>query len=178
MRIAIQESLLPQRSRKPEQAIVFSVADQEFAVAAESVQEIRSADSLASTAIELDCVALPKVRHTVERGHHTYYVVNAGVHFSLRVSRPTLVLIMRQLRIAVLVDRIERMGEISGVYPLPRAFAGDERRWYRGLAYLEDHVIPVVRPSGFLTDDEFQLLDRAMSAAAAPVEQAEGAAPA
>jgi chemotaxis signal transduction protein len=178
MKIAVQESLLPHRSRRPEQAIVFSVAHQEFAIAAESVQEIRSADSLASTAIELEYVALPKVRHTVERAHHTYYVVNAGVHFSLPISRPTLVLIMRQLRVAVLVDRIERMGEISGVFPLPRAFAGDERRWYRGLAYLEDHVIPVVRPSGFLTDEEFQLLDRATLASAVPMEQRDGAAPA
>ncbi|HKS80111.1 MAG TPA: chemotaxis protein CheW [Candidatus Acidoferrales bacterium] len=176
MRIAVQEPLLPRTARKPEQAIVFSVAGQDFAIAAESVQEIRSADSLASTAIELDCVTLPKVRHTVERAHHTYYVVNAGVHFSLPVSRPTLVLIMRQLRVAVLVDRIERMGEISGVYALPRAFAGDERQWYRGLAYLDDHVIPVVRPSGFLTAEEFQLLDRASRSSAA-AQEVEGAIP-
>jgi len=155
---------------------VFSVAHQDFAIAAESVQEIRSADSLASTAIELDYVALPKVRHTVERGHHTYYVVNAGTHFSLPVSRPTLVLVMRQLRVAVLVDHIQSMGEISGVYPLPRAFAGEERHWYRGLAYLDDHVIPVVRPSGFLTSEEFQLLDRAARASETP-RGMDGAAP-
>ena len=155
---------------------MFSVAHQDFAIAAESVQEIRSADSLASTAIELDYVALPKVRHTVERAHHTYYVVNAGTHFSLPVSRPTLVLVMRQLRVAVLVDHIQSMGEISGVYPLPRAFAGEERHWYRGLAYLDDHVIPVVRPNGFLTSEEFQLLDRAARASETPRET-EGAAP-
>ncbi len=56
---------------------------------------------------------LPKVRHMVERAHRTYFVVNAGVHFGLPVTRPTLVLILRQLRVAVLVDRIERMAEIS-----------------------------------------------------------------
>ena len=177
MRIAVHESLMPRMPGKPEQAIVFSVADRNFAIAAESVQEIRSADSMASTAIEVDCIALPKVRHTVERANHTYYVVNAGVHFSMPVSRPTLVLIMRELRVAVLVDRIERMGEISGVYPLPRAFAGDERQWYRGLAYLEDHVIPVIRPSGFLTGEEFQLLDRASHASSA-AKESKGTTPA
>jgi hypothetical protein len=46
------------------------------------------------------------------------------------------------------------------VYALPRAFIGDERRWYRGLAYVEDHVIPVIEPTGFLTREEFQALDR------------------
>jgi chemotaxis signal transduction protein len=71
---------------------------------------------------------------------------------------------MRQLRVGVLVDRIERMEEILAVHPLPRAFTGEERRWYRGLTYLDDHVIPVISPSGFLTKDEFQQLDRAATA--------------
>jgi len=63
-------------------------------------------------------------------------------------------------------DRIDRMAEIAAVYPLPRGFTGDERRWYRGLAYLDDSVIPVVEPTGFLTPEEFQRLDRASAAAA------------
>jgi hypothetical protein len=62
--------------------------------------------------------------------------------------------------VAVLVDKIERMAEINSVHALPRAFIGDERRWYRGLAYLEDHVIPVIEPTGFLTREEFVALDR------------------
>jgi hypothetical protein len=66
------------------------------------------------------------------------------------------------------VDRIERMAEIAAIHALPRAFAGEERRWYRGLTYLEDHVIPVIQPSGFLTTDEFRSLDRATNAIAAP----------
>jgi chemotaxis signal transduction protein len=168
MRLAVEESLLPKLARGPEQAIVFSVAHQSFVIAAESVQEIRSTDSLAATAIELDRIDLPKVRHTVERAHRIYYVVNACTHFSLPVSRPTLALVMRQLRVAVLVDSIDRMGEISGVYALPRAFSGEERRWYRGLAYLDDHVIPVVRPSGFLTPEEFRMLDHASALTASP----------
>jgi hypothetical protein len=66
------------------------------------------------------------------------------------------------------VDRIERMADISSAYPLPRGFIGDERRWYRGLAYLDDRVLPIVQPSGFLTADEFARLDRAASAATQP----------
>jgi chemotaxis signal transduction protein len=160
--------------RRPETVILFFVANQMFAVAANSVQEIRSTDSLAGAASEIERPELLKVRHTLERSSRTYYVVNAGVHFGLRVTRPTLVLILRQLRAALLVDRIERMAEVSAVYPLPQAFTGAERRWYRGLAYLDDIVIPVVEPTGFLTAEEFQLLDRAEKAAASLCEM-EGA---
>jgi hypothetical protein len=146
------------------------VANQMFAISADYVQEIRSTDSLAGAASEIENPELPKVRHTIERAHRTYYVVNAGVHFGLPVTRPALVLILRQFRAALLVDRIDRMAEISGVHPLPLAFAGDERRWYRGLAYLDDSVIPVVEPTGFLTPEEFQLLDRASKLAASQRE--------
>src|SRR5271154_3327111 len=116
------------RARRTETVILFFVANQMFAVAANSVQEIRSTDSLAGAANEIERPELPKVRHTIERSRRTYYVVNAGAHFGLRVTRPTLVLILRQLRAALLVDRIERMAEVSAVYPLPHAFTGEERR--------------------------------------------------
>jgi chemotaxis signal transduction protein len=160
--------------RRAETVILFFVANQMFAVAANSVQEIRSTDSLAGAANEIKMPELPKVRHTIERGGRTYYVVNAGAHFGLPVTRPALVLILRQLRAALLVDRIERMAEVSAVYPLPRAFTGAECRWYRGLAYLDDVVIPVVDPTGLLTAEEFHLLDHAEKAAASQREM-EGA---
>jgi hypothetical protein len=174
MNSATERNLKSGWVRQPETVILFFVANQMFAVAANSVQEIRSTDSLAGAASEIESPALPKVRHTIERNRRTYYVVNAGAHFGLRVTRPTLVLILRQLRAALLVDRIERMAEVSAVYPLPQAFTGEERRWYRGLAYLDDIVIPVVEPTGFLTAEEFQLLDRAEKAAASQREM-EGA---
>jgi chemotaxis signal transduction protein len=176
MKIAIQETLKSRPARRSEPVIMFSVAHQTFVIAAESVQEIRSTDSLAGTAADLDQTDLPKVRHMVERAHRTYFVVNAGAHFGLPVTRPTLVLIMRQLRVALLVDRIERMAEISAVYPLPHAFTGNERRWYRGLAYLDDHVMPVIRPTGFLTVEEFRQLDHFAKVAASQREMA-GALP-
>ena len=172
---AIAERAEKQRPpRKTETVILFIVANQMFAISADSVQEIRSTDSLAGAANEIDQQEVPKVRHTLERGRRTYFVVNAGMHFGLPVTRPALVLILRQLRVAVLVDRIDRMAEISAVHPLPLAFAGEERRWYRGLAHLDDVVIPVVQPGGFLSAGEFQQLDRAAIAAASQREM-EGA---
>lgn len=162
------------RSRHREMVILFWVANQTFAIAADSVQEIRSTDSLAGAANEIAKSDLAKVHHTLERLHRTYYVVNAGVHFGLPVTRPALVLILREQRAAVLVDRIERMTEISSIYPLPRVFTGEERQWYRGLAYLDDAVVPVIQPSGFLTPAEFGRLDRAAGAAPAPLEAPQG----
>lgn len=146
------------RRRRPEAVVLFWIANQMFAIAADSVQEIRSTDSLSGAAYEIDS-GVAKVRHTLDWGGRNCYVVNAGMHFGLRATRPALVLILRQVRAAVLVDRIDRMAEISAVYPLPRAFAGEERRWYRGLAYTDDSVIPVVDPAGFLTPEEFGRLD-------------------
>jgi chemotaxis signal transduction protein len=174
MKIASQETGKSRRARHSETIILFSVAHQTFAISAESVQEIRSTDSLAGAASEIEQPAIGKVRHTIERAHRTYYIVNACAHFGLPITRPTLVLILRQLRVAVLVDKIERMAEISAVHALPRAFDGEERRWYRGLAYVDDHVIPVIQPAGFLTREEFQLLDRATKAAVSQREM-EGA---
>lgn len=165
MKFATHDSPRAQHSRHAEQVILFSIAHQTFAIAAESVQEIRSTDSLAGAAVEIEHVELPKVRHLIERGRRTYYVVNGCVHFRLPITRPTLALILRDFRVAVLVDAIERMAEIPAVYPLPRAFAGEERAWYRGLAYIEDHVIPVVHPGGFVTRDELDRLDRTARAA-------------
>jgi chemotaxis signal transduction protein len=160
MRIASQDAGKSRRAGHTEPVILFSVAHQTFAISADSVQEIRSTDSLAGAANEIERPFLAKVRHTVERAHRKYYVVNACTHFNLPVTRPTLVLILRQLRVAVLVDKIERMAEINAVHALPRAFIGDERHWYRGLAYVDDHVIPVIEPAGFLTREEFLALDR------------------
>jgi chemotaxis signal transduction protein len=164
MKFAQQEQGKSRRGRRSEAVILFNVAHQPFAIAAEDVQEIRSTDSLAGAAVEMEIAELPRVRHRFERNRRTWYVVNASAHFGLPVTRPTLVLIMRQARVAVLVDRIERMAVVAAVHALPRAFAAEERQWYRGLAYLDDQVIPVVRPQGFLSDADLEFLDRASRA--------------
>jgi chemotaxis signal transduction protein len=147
MKIAAQDTIKARKGRRPEAVILFTVANQLFAIAAEAVQEIRSTDSLGS-ALEIEQQEIAKVRHTI-----------------VRVVRPTLVLMLRQIRAAILVDKIERMTEISGLYALPHAFTGTERQWYRGLAYVDDQVIPVVNPLGFLTVEEFGRLDGAMAEA-------------
>lgn len=161
MKFATTDAAKPRRARASEAVILFCIANQTFAIAADAVQEIRSTDSLGGTAIEIEQAEVPKVRHLVERARRTYYVVSGCAHFGLRVTRPTLVLILRQIRAAVLVDSIERMADVATVHPLPRGFEGDERKWYRGLTYLEDRVIPVINPGGFLTVEEFSRLDQA-----------------
>ncbi len=153
------DSSKPDRLRHPEQVILFSIAHQTFAIAAAAVKEIRSTDSVGGTAVEFEASDISKVRHVFERGHRIFYIVNGCAHFHLPVTRPTLALILRQFRAAVLVNAIERMAEIPAVYPLPFAFSGEERVWYRGLAYLEDRLIPVIQPGGFLTRQQFEHLD-------------------
>ena len=164
MKLPVEPRAKPRRSTDPERVILFYVSGQIFAIAAEAVQEIRSTDSLAGAAIEIENPELPKVRHTLERGHHTYYVVNACLHFRLPLERPSLVLILRQQPVAVLVDRIDRMAEILATYALPEAFAGEERHWYRNLTYLDDTVIPVIDPAGFLSAEELRGLERSQKA--------------
>jgi chemotaxis signal transduction protein len=46
------------------------------------------------------------------------------------------------------------MTDISVVQPLPTAFRGLERTWYRGLAILDGVVVPVVNPAAFLSENE------------------------
>jgi chemotaxis signal transduction protein len=176
MKSGVENTPKSGRVRRAETVILFFVANQMFAIAANSVQEIRSTDSLAGSASELEQSVLPKVRHTVRRAHRTYFVVNGGSHFRLPATRPAFVLILRQLRVAVLVDRIERMADLSEVHPLPQAFEGEERRWYRGLAYVDDQVIPVVETTGFLTPEEFRVLDRSAKTAES-LQELEGVVP-
>jgi hypothetical protein len=42
---------------------------------------------------------------------------------------------------------------------LPASLCHEERTWYRGLTVLEQNVLPVVSPEGFLTSEELTFLD-------------------
>jgi chemotaxis signal transduction protein len=148
-----------ERAAKGEQFLLLAVSNQIFAISTSAVQEIRSTDSLAGTAREIDYPQIPWVRHTIKRNQRTYYVVNAALHFGLPMMRPGLVLILRSCRAAVLIDRIERMADISRMHRLPKAFAGEEQKWYRGLAYADDRVIPVIEPASFLSAEYIRSLD-------------------
>jgi chemotaxis signal transduction protein len=148
---------------KQEPVIVFAVAGTAMAIPAGAVHEIRSTDSLAGEAAMLEQHDFPWVRHTIERSGTTQYVVSVGTFFGLPRSRPSLVLVLRGVRCALLVDRIERMDALSAIYALPRAFQGTERRWYLGLALFEDGVVPMLNPQGILTREHLERLDaRAM----------------
>lgn len=149
------------RQHRRESVILFSIANSLFAIAADAVHEIRSADSLAGSAVELGTSPVQKVTHTAERAQRVYYVVSGCAHFGLPRTRPVMVLMLRDIPAAVLVDAIENMSEVPAVHPLPRAYTGDERNWYRGLAYVRECVVPVVNPHGFLTVEELGKLDAA-----------------
>jgi len=147
------------RAPRTEQIILFRVASQLFAISSASVQEVRSVDSLAGSSAELSAPGLRKVRHVVQRGDTAFFVVNGAVHFGLPPTPGTLVFVLRETRTALLVDGIDKMTAMTRLQATPNAFCHEERTWYRGLTALDQTVIPVVSPDGFLTPDEIILLD-------------------
>jgi chemotaxis signal transduction protein len=81
------------------------------------------------------------------------------LHFGLRATPAALVFLLRNSRIALLVDGIEKMTTMTRLLALPGAFCNEERAWYRGLTVLDQNVVPVVNPAGFLSAEEISLLD-------------------
>ncbi|MGC1484784.1 MAG: chemotaxis protein CheW [Candidatus Acidiferrum sp.] len=158
---------------RTEQIILFRVSGQLFAVSSASVQEVRSVDSLSGAAMEINQPTLRKVRHVLRRGDKVLYVINAAVHFGLPASSAGLVFVLRKTRTALLVDGMDKMATMTRLQALPLAYCHEEREWYRGLTALDQNVIPVVNPEGFLTAEEFALLDASLP----PLEAAEEAAP-
>lgn len=148
----------PRQLERTEEVILFVVAGHTFAIAARAIDEIRSTDSFSSATSEIALRDIPKVLHRVRRGRKWYYVVSACVHFDLPVSRPTLILVLRHSCVAVLVDQIDRIETISRLMVIPRSFSGPELVWYRGLTLINDNVVPVLNPDGFLTHNELAQL--------------------
>ncbi|HWZ23872.1 MAG TPA: chemotaxis protein CheW [Verrucomicrobiae bacterium] len=166
----------PAPSKSPavrtEQIILFRVSGQLFAVSSGSVQEVRSVDSMAGSAAEITGAGLKKVRHIVRRGDKSLFVVNAALHFGLPVTAGLLVFVLRRTRTALLVDGIEKMTTMTRLQALPQAYCNEERIWYRGVTALEQNVIPVVNPEGFLTSEEIALLEQSQTPAASSVKAA------
>jgi chemotaxis signal transduction protein len=156
MRLAAAQKSTPVHT---EQVILFRVSNQMFAISSASVQEVRSVDSLAGAAVEINERSLPKVRHAIRRNDRNLYVVNAPLHFGLRPNPAALIFLLRKSRVALLVDGIEKMTTMTRLQALPGAFCHEERAWYRGVTVLDQNVIPVVNPAGFLTEAEVSLLD-------------------
>jgi chemotaxis signal transduction protein len=144
---------------RTEQIILFRVSGQLFAISSASVQEVRSVDSLAGSAVELSEPSLHKVRHVIRRGDKNLYVVNGAAHFGLPLAPAALVFVLRRAKTALLIDGIEKMSSMTKLQALPRAFCHEERGWYRGLTALDQTVVPVVSPEGFLSDEEIVLMD-------------------
>lgn len=144
---------------RTEQIILFRSSNQLFAISSAAVQEVRSVDSLAGSAAEIHESSLPKVRHAIHRPDRTLFVINTSLHFGLRPTPAALIFLLRNSRIALLVDSIEKMTSITRLQALPGAFCHEERAWYRGLTVLDQNVIPVVNSAGFLTAQELALLD-------------------
>lgn len=154
------------RATRTEQIILFRLSGQLFGVSSASVQEVRSVDSLAGAATDMNQPVVRKVRHLLQRGEKRHYVVNGSAHFGLPASSAGLIFVFRKTRTALLVDGIDKMATMSRLQALPLAYCHEERHWYRGLTALDQTVVPVVNPDGFLTEDELALLD----ASAQPVQ--------
>ena len=147
---------------RSEQIILFRIGEQLFALSSSSVQEVRSADSLSGGAYEINAPGIDKVRQFVRRGANTLFLVSGAAHFGLSEPDGILAFVLRNTRTALLVDSIEKMTAMTRLQALPLSFCHEERQWYRGLTALDQTVIPVVRPEGFLSDDELMLLDAAL----------------
>jgi chemotaxis signal transduction protein len=156
-----------ERSQQPrtEQIILFRVSGQTFAISSASVQEVRSVDNIAGMARDLPESHLKKVRHSIRRGDRTLYIVNAAIHFGLQPQPASLVFFLRRTRTALLIDGIEKMTTMTRLQALSHAFQGEERNWYRGLTALDQAVVPVVHPEGFLSLEELTLLETAQTSA-------------
>ncbi len=140
-----------QRAAHVEAVILFVAAGHKFAIAASAVEEIRNTDTLRP-------VARGKVSALLPRGQGTCYVVDPAFHFRVLPLRPRRVMVLRNSMVALAIESVERITEISALYALPRVFRGEERRWYRGLALVEGRVVPVVNPDSFLSKTELAAL--------------------
>ena len=108
--------------------ILFWVGPYRMGIAAGALKEIRNDQG--HTASELGYQAILST--------HALLGVPAGPANRLLVLRPG--------RVAVRVDRVERMIETSAILPLPKAFKGAEREWYFGFVLDGEMIVPVMNP--------------------------------
>lgn len=168
MRIVHSERKYP--ARHGEAVILFNIATTKFAIAANSVDEIRNMDGVRALPPGFAYSRYPKVKHIFDREQKMYFVVDANLHFKILPSRGTRLLVLRRSNVAVQVDNIDRMAEITTLHALPRAFEGDERHWYRGLALIGEDVVPVVSPDAFLGKAEIAVLQACAAQLSAAAE--------
>ena len=163
--MAIARTIRTKAKRKPvEDVILFTVHGMRFVIAANAVEEIRNMEGLVplhvgkSPNLRKVKFALPQFSANRERVH---FVVDAAQHFHmapLAGDQTSRILVLRNSVVAILVDSTERMTQIAAVITLPLAFHGEEQHWYRGLAIVENAVVPVVAPGVFLDKPEEAVL--------------------
>jgi chemotaxis signal transduction protein len=161
-----------QRKRRGnrEDVILFAVGPHTFAIGAKAVEKIENMEELRPIKLPVALPMLAKVNHTLNRNEKTYFVVDASSHLLMLPSHTARVLLLRGSSIAVAVDSIDRIAEISAIHPLPHAFIGEERGWYRGVALIQDAVVPVVNAEAFLSAGDLKLVQTALTKS--PAKQA------
>jgi len=162
-----------QRKRRGnrEDVILFAVGPHTFAIGAKAVEKIENMEELRPIKLSAALPKLAKVKHTLDRDK-TYFVVDASTHLLMLPSHAARVLLLRGSSVAVAVDSIDRIAEISAIHPLPHAFIGEERGWYRGVALIQDAVVPVVNAEAFLSAGDLKLLQAALAKTAHSAKQA------
>ena len=151
------------KTRRSEAVILFSVASQKLAIAAQEVEEIRNIEGLRPLHQGLGPGKVSKVKQVLERDEKIYFVVDSNQHLRMLSSRSARLLLMRDAALAVSVDAIDRMAEVTVLHPLPRAFRGEERNWYRGLVLIGEDVVPVLNPASLLSKAELSALETVLS---------------
>ena len=152
---------------KREAVILFAVGGFNMAIAAHAVEEIRNTGGVKPLPAGTATGRLAKFKGMLERDRKRYFVVDSNLHFRLFPSKASRLLVLRGSAAAVLVDHTDRIIEIGAVHALPRAFQGEERQWYRGLAMIDERVVPVVDPGAFMSKSEFAVLQAALAGAEA-----------
>lgn len=156
------------RTRHGEAAILFAVGQFKFAIAASEVDEIRDMHGLMPASLGNAPLAVRKVSYLLRRDRRTYHVVDASQHFHLSPSNVSRIMVLRGGLVALTADSIDKMTELTGIAPLPRAFQGDERKWYRGVALIDNAVVPVVNSNSVLSDVEVELVRATLATQGAP----------
>ena len=106
--------------------ILISVGPHRMGIDAGALKEIRNDQDL--SAKELGCEA----------------ILSAHALFGVKRQQGKRLLVLRPGRVAVRVDRVDRMIEASAVCSFPRAFQGAERQWYLGYILEGEIVFPIL----------------------------------
>ncbi|MFZ0964307.1 MAG: hypothetical protein WAO35_25870 [Terriglobia bacterium] len=115
---------------RPQSGIIrFRVGSYTLGIAAGSLQEICR---------DHDLTRGERERLAILSGHEIFGVV-AGTELHLLILNPG--------SAAFRVDRVERMVVTGSIHALPKAFQGDERIWFQGLAIIDGVILPIVNPA-------------------------------